>query len=384
MKRDALARRFRPFQLALPAFSTLGLFLAGCLSDSPPSKPKAFPVIRAGVHHTLMLKTDNTLWAWGDNSEGQLGASGRESDSVPIPVDLPAAAGRIKDVDTRFFHSLALTEDGSVSAWGINGHGQLGNGETNHFESTPVKVRGLPPVRKIAPGFRYSLALENDSTVWAWGMNADGELGDGTQTDSPVPVKVLGLKHIAEIASGGLHAVALSEDGHCWVWGWNGTGQLGDSGESKSTPVLVPGISDVKAVAPGEFHTLILKKDGTVWFWGQLGNNPRSFPAQVPGLSDIVSIAANHSQGFAITRSGQVWAWGLNDNGRLGDGTDQSRSEPVKVLENAKTVIAGGYHTLAIKRDGTVWAWGKNYFGELGDGTTVERWSPVPVPRVGN
>lgn len=357
----------------------VGHVLTGCLSDPPSPRPMAFPIVRAGVHHSLLLKADNTLWGWGDNSEGQLGPVDGGSDSVPVPIPLPVPAKAIKDIETRFFHTMVLFEDGSVMAWGINGHGQLGNGATSPYERIPVRVIGLPPVKKIAPGFRYSLALENDSTVWAWGMNGDGELGDGTSADSPVPVKAIGLKHIVDISAGGFHNIALSEDGHCWVWGWNGTGQLGDSGDSKPTPTRLQGISDVKAIAAGEFHTLVLKNDGTVWIWGQMGNGPRTGPMQVAGLRKVAGIYAHHSQSFAITQDGKVWAWGLNDNGRLGDGTDEYRSSPVLILDGAASIVSGGYHTFAIKKDGTLWAWGKNYFGELGDGTTVERWSPVPV-----
>jgi alpha-tubulin suppressor-like RCC1 family protein len=358
----------------------LCFLLSGCISDSPPAKRTAHPVIRAGVEHTLMLRADNTLWAWGSNYQGVLGTGGADFDSLPAPVLLPSSQGKIRDFDARFFHSMVLFADGAVWAWGINGHGQLGNGDVNTFEPLPVKVEGLPPVIKIAPGFRHSLALENDSTIWAWGMNSDGQLGDGTLTDSPVPVKTIGLKHIVAIASGGFHNIALAADGHCWTWGWNGTGQLGDSGESKTSPAMVPGISDVKAISPGEFHTLVLKQDGTVWGWGQMRDGYiTSSPGQVPGLTKVIAIAASHGQSFALTQDGSVWAWGLNKNGRLGDGTDENRVSPVRVLEDAVSIIAGGYHTLAIKKDGSVWAWGKNYFGELGDGTTVERWSPVPV-----
>ena len=213
---------------------------------------------------------------------------------------------------------------------------------------TAASVAGGVPQRSagtwrggvIAGGYAHSLRLRSDGTVWAWGNNANGQLGDGSTTERHTPVPASGLAGVVAIAAGQLHSLALKSDGTVWAWGYNYYGQLGDgSTTDRWGPVPVSGLAGVVAIAAGDWHSLALKSDGT------------------------------------------VWAWGYNVAGELGDGSTTQRTAPVPVSGLTGMVAIGGglYHSLALKSDGTVWAWGWNYFGQLGDGTTTQRLTPVPV-----
>ncbi|WP_295612359.1 CARDB domain-containing protein [uncultured Lamprocystis sp.] len=283
--------------------------------------------LAVGFDHSLALKPDGSLWAWGDNWYGQLGnATTLTAQITPVQVLTGVAA-----VAAGEFCTQAIKTDGSLWAWGSNDFGQLGDG-THAHRSTPVRV--LTGVAAVAAGDYHSLAIKTDGSLWAWGANG-GQLGDGTSTNRSRPVKV--LTGVAAVAAGGFHSLALKTDGSLWVWGNNGYGQLGDgnSNTTRLTPVQV--LTGVAAVATGSFHSLALKTDGS------------------------------------------LWAWGANWGGQIGDGGTTHRMTPVQVLTGV-AAVSGADHTLARKTDGSLWAWGRNdYYGQLGDGTTTDRLSPVPV-----
>jgi hypothetical protein len=286
-------------------------------------------------------------------------------------------------------HSLALKDDGTVWAWGRNKDGQLGDGTTAN-KSTPAQVTELSEVKVIACGGDHSLALKEDGTVWVWGRNSYGQLGDGTTVAKSTPVQVTGLSGIKAIAAGTDHSLALKGDGTVWAWGYNGLGQLGDgTGNSRYTPVQVQGLSGVKGINGGHYHSLALKEDGAVWAWGrnsdgELGDGTttnRNAPVQVTGLSGIKTIIGAGNLSLALKEDGTVWAWGDNSVGQLGDGTTTDRNTPVQVigLSGAEVIESGLSYGLALKEDGTVWAWGLNTDSQLGDGTTTNRNTPVQV-----
>jgi alpha-tubulin suppressor-like RCC1 family protein len=286
-------------------------------------------------------------------------------------------------------HNLALHDDGTVWAWGQNYSGQLGDGTTTN-RWVPVQVSGLTGCVAIAAGASHSLAVTSAGTVWAWGCNASHQLGDGTTTDRPTPVQVNGLSNIRMVAAGYPHSLALANDGTVWVWGENGYGELGTgTWANQSTPVQLSGLTGCVAVAAGWMHSLALKNDGTVWAWGhdgfgQLGDGTTTCqvtPVQVNGLSSIVALAAGAYHNLALKNDGTVWAWGYNSTGQLGDGTTTTR--PTRVLVNGltgSTAIAANFlYSWASKNDGTIWAWGYNGGGQLGDGTTTDQWAPIQV-----
>ncbi|NHM26454.1 PKD domain-containing protein [Desulfofundulus sp. TPOSR] len=344
-------------------------------------------VIAGGGYHSLALKQDGTVWAWGHNGWGELGDGTKKTRVTPVQVqgltDVVAVSGGVG-------YSLALKSDGTVWTWGRNDYGQLGDGTTED-RLTPVQVQGLADVVAVAATWYHSLALKSDGTVWAWGRNWAGQLGDGTKKTRVTPVQVQGLTDVVAVAAGCERSLAVKRDGTVWVWGSNAYGALGDGTEEccRLTPVQVQGLADVVAVAAGDFHSLALKFDGTVWTWGrnwygELGDGTREkrlYPVQVQGLADVVAVAAGDEHSLALKSDGTVWAWGRNWAGQLGDGTREDRLTPVQVqgLTDVIAVSGEASHSLALKSDGTVWAWGYNYFGQLGDGTKKSRVTPVQV-----
>ena len=312
----------------------------------------------------------------------------------------PGAAGAAGAVEPMIaagdHHCLALKSDGTVWAWGYNGHGQLGDGTTTD-RPTPVQVTGLSGVTAIAAAEYHSLALKSDGTVWAWGRNEKGELGDGTTIGRRTPVQVTGLSGITAIFVGDHHSFAIKSDGTVWVWGWNNAGQLGDGTTTdRPTPVQATQLSGFTTIAPGENFALGLKSDGTVWGWGVdlfgiFGNvapGYRQSPVQNPGLSGVTAIAAGSTHGLALKSGGTVWTWGNNRVGQLGNGTASGETTstnpiPAQVAGLSGVVaIEGHNHSLALKSDGTVWGWGHNGSGQLGAGSTTT-YPTTPVQAVG-
>ncbi len=322
------------------------------------------------------------------------------------------------------YHSVSVCDD-AAWAWGNNLTGALGD-STNVSKSVPVQVHGannsgfLKDVTAVSAGINYSLALKKDGTVWAWGRNASGELGDSTKDDKRTPVQVHGpnnvgfLTDIVAIAAGREHALALKSDSTVWAWGMGSTGALGDNaGVWRWVPVQVHGpnnagfLTGIIAIAAGNTHSLALKADGTVWAWGgggngQLGDNTfapyKYVPVQVHNvgntafLTGAIAISASDNNSMALINDGSVVTWGWNLYGQLGDNTVSNRSTPVQVhgpnnsgfLTDIIAVGAAWHFSIALKNDGTVWAWGRNQYGQLGDGGVAQSNTPVQVHGANN
>ena len=271
-------------------------------------------------------------------------------------------------------HTVALRSDGTVWAWGNNCFGRLGDGTTTD-RRTPVQVRNLNNVVAVAAGFYHTVALRSDGTGWAWGLNRFGELGDGTTAQRLTPVQVRNLDSVVAIAAG-WYTVALRSDGTVWAWGWNGAGSLGDgTTTNRHIPVQVRNLDNVAAIAASNLHTIALRNDGTVWAWGsnslgQLGDGTtigRHTPVQVRNLNNVAAITAGNWHTAALRNDGTVWAWGYNEVGQLGDGTTTDRRTPVQVrnLSNVMAIAAGSGSTAALRTDGTVWLWGFIFDGDF-------------------
>lgn len=277
-------------------------------------------------------------------------------------------------------YTVAIKSDSSLWGWGYNGLGQLGDGTTTSRLSPILIGTGYSA---IAAGIDHSVALKSDGSLWAWGVNNVGQLGDGTTTNRLSPV--LTGDHFSAVAVGDYHSVALKDDGSLWAWGGNFSGQLGDgTTTTRLFPTLIG--TGYSAVAAGVEHTIALKSDGSLWAWGansfgQLGNGTTSAqPSPILIGTGYRSITAGKSHSLAVMADGSLWAWGANSSGQLGDGTTKDRSVPVLVGNGYSAVISAGYnHTVAVKTDGSLWAWGGNGSGQLGDGTTVDRLSPVLI-----
>ncbi|HEU5004348.1 MAG TPA: RHS repeat-associated core domain-containing protein, partial [Actinomycetota bacterium] len=234
------------------------------------------------------------------NSSGQLGNNSQTNSSVPVQVQGLTGVTAIAAGDD---HSLGLKSDGTMWAWGDNEAGALGNNSTAN-SLVPIQVPGMSNVIAIAGGDTHTVALKSDGTVWAWGKNASGQLGNGTTANSLVPVQVSNLTGAVAIASGGHNSMALKSDGSVWVWGDNSAGQLGNNTTTgSSVPVQASGISAAGGIAidgDDDDHTLAVKSDGTVWAWGsntngQLGNNSTT-NSLVPIRSNMASVKLASTQ----------------------------------------------------------------------------------------
>ncbi len=344
----------------------------------------------AGYAHVLAALSDGTVWAWGQNRRGELGDGTAIDRATPVQVDgltnvVAVAAGGYLNGD----HSLALKADGTVWAWGFNSSGQLGDGTTTD-RSSPVQVSGLKDVVAIAAGGRHSLALKADGTLWAWGYNFMGQLGDNrAEYVRSVPAQVPGLTDVTAIACGYLFSLALTLDGQVWAWGNNDSGQLGDGTiDERWTPVQVWYLTDVIAVGAGEFHSLAVKSDGTAWAWGcndygQLGNGSGgdgcfwSAPMQVLDMADAVAVTGSEIQSLALKSDGTVWIWGDPGYGDRACGPITQTPSQVAGLTGATAVAAGGNYFLVTQSDGTVREWGANNRGQLGSGAPSQCVTPV-------
>ena len=281
---------------------------------------------------------------------------------VMMSFAAPAAMAEEVQEDQRAGSSTSSSDfqpsaiiDSPAAAWGRNLEGQLGNGTTTN-STTPIGVSNLSgDVKEIDGGVYYSLALKSDGTVWAWGYNDHGQLGSGTNTSSTTPVQVSNLSGVTNIAGGGLHSLAVKSDGTVSAWGNNYAGQLGNGTTTDSTtPVQVSNLRGVTDIAGGVSHSLVIKK----------------------------YTVKKKRNGRTIRRTITVpMSWGNNYSGQLGNGTTTNSTTPVQVssLSGVKDIASGGSHSLALKTDGTVRAWGYNYAGQLGNGTTTDSTAPVQV-----
>jgi len=327
---------------------------------------QAAMAVTAGGFYTLAIKSDGTLWAWGKNSEGQLGDGSNDATSVPKLVASGFSAVAAGDK-----HTLALKPDRTLWAWGLNGNGQLGDG-TQISRSSPVSVGS--GFSSMSAGEQHTVALKSDGSLWAWGYNVNGQVGDGTASQRLSPVKI-GTDFVS-VAAGYQHTLAIKNDGSLWAWGNNGSGQLGDgTTTNRSSPVMIG--TGFTAVAAGQTHTVALKADGSLWAWGSnalgqlgLGNGTtasQNTPIQVATGFSYVTTGVAHT--VALKTDGTLWAWGYNGFGQLGDGSLINQSSPVQIDTGVTSFAAGYAHTVAFKSEGTLWAWGHNEIGQLGDGS---------------
>jgi alpha-tubulin suppressor-like RCC1 family protein len=365
---------------------------------------------------------------------GACGGGGGGSSSSPASGGAAPAGttslGTVGLVSAGANHSAALAPktvasvpaSGTALLWGDNTWGQVGDGTSvgPKYTATALKSSTLPATtlwKAVAAGGSHTLAIRSDGSLWTWGLNAAGQLGDGTRTAQVSPKQIGVAKDWIAVAAGDAHSVAL-EATNIMSWGLNSAGQLG-LGASLTVPnyttaAIVPtkvgkAISIVagnpvlstlpftglgwSAISAGGNHTLVLRADGQIYSWGdntsgQLGQVIVSYPSVPTPISPLgvsalgaFAISAGRNHSLAIDSLSQLYAWGANASGQLGDGSTALKLAPVQV--NADTdwysVSAGGAHTLAIKLDRSLWAWGSNSDGQLGNGSTSDALVPVQI-----
>ena len=291
-----------------------------------------------------------------------------------------------------------LFRDGNLWTWGVGTNGQLGNAAITN-RSTPVTTfTGATNWKQVSASDDHTAAIKTDGTLWTWGRNYGGALGNNSATDTSTPVTTFaGGTNWKQVSCGQNTTAAIKTDGTLWTWGYGGTGQIGNNAISnRATPVTTfAGGTNWKQVNGGRFHTAAIKTDGTLWTWGlgntgQLGNaaiTNRSTPVTTFAggtnwkqvITNGDSLATGHTA--AIKTDGTLWVWGSALQGRLGNGTTTGDiSTPVTTFaggNNWKQSSAGSFHIAAIKTDGTLWSWGFGNSGRLGNAVTTNVSTPV-------
>jgi len=295
------------------------------------------------VPSSFATKHDGTLWAVGRNVWGQLGQGDTTNRSSPVQIGALTNWGKITNGNGRY--GLSVKTDGTLWAWGQNANGCLGLGNTTDY-SSPVQVGALTNWLDVSAMYAATIGLKTDGTMWSWGKNVAGQLGLGNTTYYSSPVQVGALTTWSAISAGGWWAMALKTDGTVWCWGANAHGQLGQGDTTQySSPVQVGALTTWSKVCGGDTgygttgSASGIKTDGTLWMWGSntagvlgLGNTTNySSPKQVGALTDWSVTSVGKSQCQAIKTDGTLWAWGDNGAGALGIGNTTDKNSPVQV-----------------------------------------------------
>jgi alpha-tubulin suppressor-like RCC1 family protein len=347
----------------------------------------------------ITLREDNfvdKLYSFGNNQCGILGDNSIIQRASPV-MTVDAFPDWCDIGPGHLNHTLAIRTNGTIWAWGNGDGGRLGTNDTV-TRSSPVKVVGDSGVwTAVSAGGSSSQALRNNGTIWSWGNGFAGKLGSGNTINTSSPVSVVGgFTDWCAVSSGYDFSIALRRNGTAWGWGSGCFNQLGNQstgyGSCRCSPVQVcGGFTDWCQVSTGRQHSIGVRTNGTIWGWGyntcgRVGDNTvtnRASPVQVcGGFTDWCQVSAGLCHSMGVRLDGTVWAWGANGYGQLGNGTTTPSSSPVSVVGGFTDwcqVSAGSRQNLGLRTNGTIWAWGQNSNGQLGDGTTSSKCSPIQV-----
>jgi alpha-tubulin suppressor-like RCC1 family protein len=339
------------------------------------------------------------LYAWGSNTNGQLGLGNQTYYSSPKQVgalatwSLVAVGGN----GSQNYFSISTTSNGTLFAWGNNQYGQLGLGNTTYY-SSPKQIGALANWSTVSAGNYFCLAVKTDGTLWSWGINGNGQLGLSTTTNYSSPKQVGALTAWLSVASGYDHSAAIKTDGTLWAWGKGTRGALGLGNTTDySSPKQVGSLTDWAKISLASSFCLAVKTDGTFWGWGSniagqlgLGNRTNySSPKQIGTLNNWASVSAGgllasagqYANAMAVKTDGTLWTWGANTYGNLGLSNSTPYSSPKQVgsLTDWLKINSSYNFQSSIKTNGTIWSWGRNNRGQLGLGNTTSYSSPKQI-----
>lgn len=353
--------------------------------------------VSSGRDFSLALKTDGTLWAWGNNAgyvQGPITPTNSNTAAFSSPVLIALSYEKLpKNGSGSDRGAAAISINNYLVAWGRNIYGEVGDGTTTKV--TGPKIIGTLTWSEVSQGSEFTTAIRSDNTLWTWGYNGFGQLGQGDTTNRSSPVQVGTLSDYSTVTAGYAETFFI-RNGTLWAVGRNNAGQLGDGTTvDKSSPIQIGTLNTWSSVFTTSLYSAFaIKTDGTLWSWGsnqygQLGDGTtisKSSPIQIGTLTGWANVSNGGSGAVAVRTNGTLWAWGDNFFGQLGDGTTVSKSSPVQIgtLTNWSRGSLGQTHALATKTDGTVWVWGGNANGELGLGNLTNRSSPVQLGTLTN
>ncbi len=339
------------------------LLLAGVLmGEDVQAAEKKVAKVALGGAHSAAIATDGSLWMWGCNDSGALG-NGKKGNNLcegtPIKIMDGVTSVSLSTGSDYDAHSGAVTRDGSLYMWGCNNFGQLGDGTTTE-QLKPKKI--MTGVSQVVLGYRKTAVIKTDGSLWVWGYNRNGDLGTGGG-DQKRPVKL--LDEVVQVDFGGSHGAALKRDGSLWMWGRTADGQLG--GINGYGPEKL--MDGVKQISLGHAHSGALKTDGSLWMWGdngdgQLGDNRSERNVRTPKkiMTGVRQFSLGQWASGIVKTDGSLWMCGYNYYIRFSEYT------PKKLADGAALVELGDTHNAMIKTDGSLWTWGGGWRGQLGDG----------------
>ena len=338
--------------------------------------------VATGFFQSCGITADGKLWCWGADDLGQLG-DGISGGGKNIPTLITSDASW-KTVAGGSDHTCGIKTDGTLWCWGKNDSGQLGIGTKDESQTLPAHVSGRSGWVSVSAGCAHTCGIQTDGTLWCWGRNDSGQLGiEAGDAEQKLPAQVTNGNDWASVSTGCSHTCGIKNDSTLWCWGNNYSGQLGNgTWSSEKTPVSVgPNFS---LVSGGNVHTCGILKDESLACWGenengQLGDgsgNNQNTPIQIE--TGFATVAAGSSHTCGATKNGNLCCWGNNEYGQLGNGEWDNLDTPscLNTSPDWKILSGGSAHTCGIKNDGTIWCWGRNDSGQLGNGT----WENIPSP----
>lgn len=336
---------------------------------------RQYKEVSVGDNHSLGIDSEGKLWAWGNNSDGQLGDGTTTNRTTPVEVK---SDKKFKHISAGYHNSFAIDTEGYLWAWGTSGgeHWALGDGSTTTYKK-PKQIKSDTKFVQVSAGLYYCLAIDSEGNLWGWGKNDYAQIGDGTRTSVKAPKKILEGTQFKEISAGEYHSFAIDVNDDLWLWGFNGN-SLDSDKIYITVPTKVEENKKFKKISSVYDHNLAIDIEGNLWSWGkndcgQLGDGTTENRTELkqikPGIK-FNDVLAAHISSYAIDIYGKIWAWGYNSGGRLGIGTyTKMETEPIQIDIKTKMKLIDSFNcTLGLDINGDLWAWGSNYDGQYGNG----------------